>query len=231
MTASGPALDTDASFTLDADLLADKRAANARRVNTVQIPTVRALGFAILCAIAVLQEVRLGVPLAQPQLALLLATNVFYAVSSWLVLRSWYGRTGRIDLGLVFLHLDVLVWLVNLRHFEHVHLFFACLLLVRVADQVGYGFRRAIYFNHVAKAEVRIEHALRRLDLRVVTNIREQRDVGARHDLVIAVGHVRAGDRIERTADQLQGHRRLDERADPTPPIATPLRHVIDQAS
>jgi len=149
VTASGPALDTDASFTLDADLLADKRAANARRVNTVQIPTVRALGFAILCAIAVLQEVRLGVPLAQPQLALLLATNVFYAVSSWLVLRSWYGRTGRIDLGLVFLHLDVLVWLVNLRHFEHVHLFFACLLLVRVADQVGYGFRRAIYFNHV----------------------------------------------------------------------------------
>ena len=149
MTAPGPALDTDASFTLDADLLAGKRAANARRVNTAQIPIVRAVGFAILCAIAVLQDVRLGVPLAQPQLALLLATNVVYAVSSWLVLRSWYGRAGRIDLGLVFLHLDVLVWLVNLRHFEHVHLFFACLLLVRVADQVGYGFRRAIYFNHV----------------------------------------------------------------------------------
>jgi signal transduction histidine kinase/CheY-like chemotaxis protein len=149
VTAPGPALDTDASFTLDADLLADKRAANARRVNTAQIPIVRAVGFAILCAIAVLQDVRLGVPLAQPQLALLLATNVVYTVSSWLVLRSWYGRAGRIDLGLVFLHLDVLVWLVNLRHFEHVHLFFACLLLVRVADQVGYGFRRAIYFNHV----------------------------------------------------------------------------------
>ena len=149
MTAPAPALDIDTSFTLDADLLAERHAANARRVNTVQLPTVRALGFGVLCAIAVLQDVRLGVPLAQPQLVQLLATDVFYVVSSWLVLRAWYGRTGRIDLGFVFLHLDVLVWLVNLRHFEHVHLFFALLLLVRVADQVGYGFRRAIYFNHV----------------------------------------------------------------------------------
>jgi hypothetical protein len=46
---------------------------------------------------------------------------------------------------LLFLHLDILVWLPNLRHLEQAHLFIACLLLVRVADQVGYGFRRAIY--------------------------------------------------------------------------------------
>ena len=49
----------------------------------------------------------------------------------------------------MFFHLDLLVWLVNLHHFEQGHLFFAYFLLVRVADQVGFGFRRAIYFNHV----------------------------------------------------------------------------------
>ena len=152
VTAPGPALDTDASFTLDAGLLAERRAESARRVHTVQIPAVRAAGFAILCFMAVLQDVRVGAGTDRPQLALLLALNVGYAALSWSALRAWYGRTGALDLGLLFLHLDILVWLPNLRHFEQTHLFFACLLLVRVADQVGYGFRLAIYFNHVVLA-------------------------------------------------------------------------------
>jgi len=152
VTASGPTRDTDASFTLDVDLLAQRRAESARRVNTVQIPAVRAAGFAILCVIAVLQDLRLGVAVDRPPLALLLALNIAYAALSWAALRAWYGRTGRLDLGLLFLHLDILVWLPNLRHLEQAHLFFACLLLIRVADQVGYGFRRAIYFNHVVVA-------------------------------------------------------------------------------
>jgi signal transduction histidine kinase/CheY-like chemotaxis protein len=149
VTASGPARDTDAGFTLDVDLLAQRRAESARRVNTVQIPVVRAIGFAILCAIAVLQDIRLGAAADRASLAGLLALNVAYAALSWAILRSWYGRTGNLDLGLVFLHLDILVWLPNLRHLEQAHLYFGCLLLIRVADQVGYGFGRAIYFTHI----------------------------------------------------------------------------------
>jgi len=97
----------------------------------------------------VLQDLRTDTPFAQPQLLLLLAANVAFAGFSWLVLRLGHGRVGRVDLSLVFLHLDVLVWLLNLHHLEQSHLFFAYLLLVRVADQVGFGFRRAFYFNHV----------------------------------------------------------------------------------
>jgi signal transduction histidine kinase/ActR/RegA family two-component response regulator len=148
---TAPALDSDTSFTLDNDVLAERRAGNARRVHTVQIPAVRAAGFAILCVIAVLQDVRMGVA-PDRQLPTLLGANIAYATLSWLALRVWYGRTGRLDLGLLFLHLDIVVWLANLRHLEQAQLFFACLLLVRVADQVGYGFRRAIYFNHVVLA-------------------------------------------------------------------------------
>jgi len=144
-----PPIDSDASFTLDAELLAERRVANAYRVHTVQLPAVRALGFAILCAIDVLQDVRLGAPLWQPQLLLILGLNIGYPVLSWLILQRWYGRTGKLDLGLVFLHLDILVWLLNLRHLEQAQLFFGYLLLIRVADQVGYGFRRALYFSHV----------------------------------------------------------------------------------
>jgi signal transduction histidine kinase/ActR/RegA family two-component response regulator len=147
-----PPFDADAPFTLDRAVVARQRAAAARRLHTVQLPTIRAIGFAILCVIAVMQDVRLGVPLTNPWLATLLVTNCAYVVFSWLALRAWYSPNARVDLGLVFLHLDIVVWLVNLRHFEQAHLFFACLLLVRVADQVGFGFRRAIYFNHVVVA-------------------------------------------------------------------------------
>ena len=139
----------DAEFTLDATGLAERRAASARRQHTVQMPLVRALGFAILCLIAVLHDWRAGLPLASPSLQLVLLVNIGYAGLSWLVLRWAHDRVARFDASLALLHLDVLVWLVTLRHIEASTLFFAYFLLIRVADQVGFGFRRALYFNAV----------------------------------------------------------------------------------
>jgi len=52
------AADADTGFTLDETLLARRKAANARRLYTVQIPAIRAAGFFILCVIAVLQGLR-----------------------------------------------------------------------------------------------------------------------------------------------------------------------------
>jgi signal transduction histidine kinase/ActR/RegA family two-component response regulator len=139
----------DTEFTLDAALLSERRAASARRQHTVQIPLVRALGFAILCLIAVLHDWRAGLSLAAPALLWVLWVNVAYAASSWFLLRWAHGRFARFDASLAFLHVDVLVWLVTLHHIESSTLFFAYFLLIRVADQVGFGFRRALYFNFV----------------------------------------------------------------------------------
>jgi signal transduction histidine kinase len=141
--------DLDTSFTLDAAVLAQRKAVAERRVNTVQVPAIRLAGFVVLCAIAVLQDLRLAAPFPQTELLLLIAANLAYAVFAWVVLRRGYERSGRFDLVLLFFHLDVLVWLVNLHHFEQGSLFFAYLLLVRVADQTGVGVRRAFYFSHV----------------------------------------------------------------------------------
>jgi len=142
----------DAEFTLDAALLAERRAASARRQHTVQLPLVRALGFAILCLIAVLHDWRAGLSLAAPALLWVLLVNVAYPATSWPLLRWAHGRFKRFDASLAFLHVDVLVWLVTLHHVEPSTLFFAYFLLIRVADQVGFGFRRAFYFNHVVCA-------------------------------------------------------------------------------
>ncbi|HEX2542655.1 MAG TPA: ATP-binding protein [Caldimonas sp.] len=138
----------DDGFTLDEAVLAERRAATARRVHTVQIPALRFAGFAILCAIALLQAVRSeGFP--QPALLWLLAGNLGYAGVAWWVLRRGWGRVRGLDLSLLLFHVDILVWLPNLYYLEQSHLFFAYFLLVRVVDQVGFGFRRALYFGHV----------------------------------------------------------------------------------
>ncbi|HSV48615.1 MAG TPA: hypothetical protein VLJ58_22695, partial [Ramlibacter sp.] len=144
--AAAPSPDT--GFTLDEALLAERKAAGARRLYTEQIPTARVAGFAILSAIAALQAVRSGAAFPPSELVLLVALNLSYAVLAWCVLRFGYGRSGRLDLSLLLFHLDVVVWLVNLHHLEHSHLFFAYFLLMRVVDQVGVGFRRALYFAH-----------------------------------------------------------------------------------
>ncbi len=138
----------DADFTLDPQRLAAARAAAAQRLNRVQIPAVRAAGFVILCAVLLLQD-RPEPGFPQPALLALVGLNLGYALLGWLVMAFGYGRSGRLDLALVLFHLDLLVWLPNLYHLEAANLFFGFFLLVRVVDQVGVGFRRALYFGHL----------------------------------------------------------------------------------
>jgi signal transduction histidine kinase len=139
----------DSGFTLDEALLAQRKAANLQRLYTRQVPAIRAAGFTILCLIALLQHWRGSAPVAPTALGWLVATNLGYTVLAWLLLRH-AGRAALQDLGLLLFHLDVAVWLFNLWHLESGgHLFVAYLLVVRVADQVGFGFRRALYFGHV----------------------------------------------------------------------------------
>ena len=138
-------------FTLDDTLLAQRKAANQRRLYTRQIPAIRAAGFVILCGIALLQDWRSDPLFPQPSLLLLVAANLVYAALSWGLLRR-AGAAAQ-GLSLLLFHLDVLLWLLNLFHLEEGgRLFVAYLLLVRVADQVGFGFRRALYFGHVVTA-------------------------------------------------------------------------------
>ena len=66
----------DTGFTLDEAVLARRKAANARRLYTVQIPAIRAAGFAILCLIAVLQGLQRPAPFPQAELLALLALNL-----------------------------------------------------------------------------------------------------------------------------------------------------------
>ncbi len=141
-------VDIDASFTLDETLLTQRRAASARRLYTFQIPALRVLGYLLVCGILVLQDWRSGAEFPPLALLPLMAVNLSYALLGWLLLRMGYGRTGRVDLSLLMFHADALMLLLNLHQLEQSHLFFALFLLVLVVDQVGVGFKRALYFAH-----------------------------------------------------------------------------------
>ena len=52
MKPAHPSDESDTSFTLDATLLAQRKAATLRRLHTQQIPALRAAGFVLLCVIA-----------------------------------------------------------------------------------------------------------------------------------------------------------------------------------
>ncbi|HEX9793803.1 MAG TPA: response regulator [Planctomycetota bacterium] len=75
-----------------------------------------------------------------------------YAAISWGVLRLGWSPGRRFDLGLVFLTLDIPVWLsaIYFTGAEHSWLFF--LLMLRVADQSNTSFRRLVAFNFVSVA-------------------------------------------------------------------------------
>jgi hypothetical protein len=72
-----------------------------------------------------------------------------YALFSWLLLARFYRSSARVDLGVSFLILDVVVWTVAIYYAgaEQSALFF--ILLMRAADQAHTSFRRALAFAHL----------------------------------------------------------------------------------
>lgn len=135
-------------LTLDEAVLTQRRAASNHRLHAVQVPALRVAGFVILCAIALAHDLRGSTPFPSPSVLELVGLNLGYAAIAWILLRHGYRADGRVDLSMLFFHLDLLVWLPNLHHLEATNLFFGYLLLVRVVDQVSFGFRRALYFAH-----------------------------------------------------------------------------------
>jgi hypothetical protein len=138
-------------FSLDPEKSRLERYGRAYKLNVVQIPIMRVIGFIAMTLAAWLYDVNLpAFPLnGFLQLA---AINLGYALIALVAIRALYDRVGRFDLTLFFLHLDVVVWLFTMHHVGAAHQLFAFFLLVRVADQVGFGFKRAFYFTQVVVA-------------------------------------------------------------------------------
>ncbi len=121
-----------------------------KRFHTEEVTTLRTLGFVLLAlALAIRDLVDVVEPL---RLAAMVSALLAYSlVSSWLLIR-FYGRLGRVDLGLVLLVADLIPLGAVVYLMGGADSWIALLLLIRVADQTNAGFRRCLIFTHAALA-------------------------------------------------------------------------------
>jgi signal transduction histidine kinase len=144
----GPDEGGETLFSLDPEQSRRAKYRRGYKLNVIQIPIMRVVGFVSMTLAALLYDLTLPVfPL--DSFIVLAALNVGYGVAALVAVRALYDRLGNVDLTFVFLHLDVAMWLFTMHHVSAADQLFVFFLLVRVGDQVGFGFKRAFYFTHV----------------------------------------------------------------------------------
>jgi signal transduction histidine kinase/CheY-like chemotaxis protein len=150
-----------------------QRKAQGYRLNVIQIPTLRALGSAILCIYVLLYDLLISPEFLWSRYLTFVLIFGSYCLGSWLILRFAYLKTKRIDLALLFLMMDLLLWiLVIYRTGAETSLLFF-LSIVRVSDQAYTTFKKVLMFAHMTLLAyvllvvylIVIEH--RTIDLRI----------------------------------------------------------------
>ncbi|MHB0968356.1 MAG: hybrid sensor histidine kinase/response regulator [Thermoanaerobaculia bacterium] len=122
------------------------------RLHAVEIPILRAFGFALLSLGVFLHNTFISGSGSITAWALFTMTAGAYVVLSWASLRYFYGRTGRFDLALAFLTADLFLWTLAIyaSGADRSWLFF--ILILRAADQVLTTFRHELLYAHVGTA-------------------------------------------------------------------------------
>ena len=122
------------------------------RLNAALIPTLRTFGFSLLTIYVLLYQIFLGGGFDPARYGLFLSVMATYTVASWLLLREFFGRTGKVDLGLFFLTTDlfIILWVIYFSGAENSLLFWV--LILRVADQSGTSFKRVLGMAHLTVA-------------------------------------------------------------------------------
>ncbi len=141
---------TDVNIDLDPDVAAEGKRKREFRLNVVQIPIFRLCGISLMVALAALHNRMLDDALKWESLIPFAAVFYSYGLLSWGVLKRTYGRTGALDIAVLFLSLDIL-FLVGTIYYtggDRSWLFF--LVMLRVADQANTTFARVVLFSHIA---------------------------------------------------------------------------------
>jgi signal transduction histidine kinase/CheY-like chemotaxis protein/HPt (histidine-containing phosphotransfer) domain-containing protein len=142
------------------DLQVDPAEADRRKrtrlvqLNTQVIPRLRLLGFAFVAACALLHNAFIYPGLGFFSWAAwlrLVGILGAYSLVSWYVLYLFYEETrASVDLGVIFLALDMSMFSVAIYFTGAQHSWIFVLPLFRVVDQTTTSFRRALAFAHLA---------------------------------------------------------------------------------
>lgn len=136
-----------AQLELDDESVRQEKLKRYRWLNTVQIPALRAVGMVLLALVVWLYQ---RVVPDTPQVSWVGPFIVSYALLSWGLLRMFFGRTGKLDMGFLFLLLDVPVLVLSIYATGSEQSWLFMVLLLRVADQTHTSLKRALLFSHLA---------------------------------------------------------------------------------
>jgi two-component system, sensor histidine kinase len=149
-------MDLGGSLDLQVDPAEADRRKRARlvQINTLVVPRLRLLGFALLATCALLHNVLIYPgwdAFVWRDWLRLVATFGLYSAITWYLLYLFYEDTHRVvDLGTAFLALDMSMFSVAIYYTGAERSWIFLLPLFRVIDQTGTSFRRALAFAHLA---------------------------------------------------------------------------------
>ena len=141
----------DSQIQLDLNPLEAKRKKALRRyrLNVIQMPILRLLGFSLVSLLVYLHNNFLLNSFSFSEFFTFLAIIYSYAVVSWVFLFFFFERFQKFDLGVGFLGIDILFFTLAIYYSggDKSLLFF--LLISRVADQTNTSFKRVLIFTHL----------------------------------------------------------------------------------
>jgi signal transduction histidine kinase len=134
----------------DNDALVERRRQVAHQ--THQVPALRLLTVLLLAMVVLVHNLCLLETFSPGSYFPFLASGLLYALVSWWLLLRFYDRSVRVDLGTLFLILDLFWFAYAIRVSGSDRSWLMFLPLVRVADQVSTTFRRVLLFVHLSTA-------------------------------------------------------------------------------
>ncbi len=143
---------TQLAIDLDPEEIERKKAQRLYRLNVIQIPTLRVLGFCLLAIAILFHNLFLLKSFSWFNFFEIVSVFLFYSTVSWIILYLFFQTVKQFDIGFLFLVIDVFIWtaVVYFSGGEKSLLFW--LMVMRVADQVNTSFKRAVFFGHLSTA-------------------------------------------------------------------------------
>ena len=139
------------AFYLDPQQSEEQKKRRERHFHTVEIPTLRLAGFSILALLVWLRQAFVSDGLDSRPIFLGIIV-LAYSLISWAILYTFFDRLKRVQLGTLFLAVDVLIFIVAIYLTGGDRSWLFILLFIRAADQSNTNTRRALAFAHLSIA-------------------------------------------------------------------------------
>src|SRR5262245_23174154 len=135
---------------LDPEEIERKKAERLYRINVIQVPTLRLLGFCLLTVCILLHNLFSLKSFSWDIFFKITSIMMSYSIISWLILYLFFDRIKKFDLGFLFLIIDIYIWTLAIYFSGGEKSLLFWLMVMRVADQVNTNFKRVLFFGHLS---------------------------------------------------------------------------------